>query len=142
MNHRPLRRRATLLLALTAVLTAAGCATYQAPALPAGESAVIAIDERSAKIAISAVDGVGMSSLGGLGLNRERELKIAPGRRAVTVNYLDIDAGGRREGNILMTFDAVAGQRYVVHERSEGRQFVTWITDASGATVPLVKPAK
>lgn len=130
-------------LCLVVLLATAGCATYEAPKLTDAESAVIAISDNTAKIHLSGVDGKGMSALGGLGVARERELRLAPGVHTVAVTYSTFSIAGETKGTRFLRFDAQAGHRYVAHEKSDGLKFVVWLTDAgSGAVVPLIKPAQ
>ena len=78
--------------------------------------------------------------LGALLSNYTREdQKIIPGKRSVIVDF-------EKEGVsklITVNFEARAGERYTFHEESKlgpgGYALVsTWITDTSGATVPLI----
>lgn len=87
------------------------------------------------------MDGAGIRTLGGLSDVGEREVTLAAGVRTVGVTYLVFYGSGQSKGYGKMTFDARAGQRYVIRERRDGSTFSTWITDATGATVPLLKPA-
>jgi hypothetical protein len=122
--------------------------TYQQPTLPAEDLAIISIDSTSQTLKFAAVDGAFISTRGGMlgallsNYTREDQ-KIIPGKRSVNVNFEKGNGMFRVSKLITVNFEARAGERYTFHEESnlgpEGYALVsTWITDTSGATVPLI----
>ena len=135
-------RRALLFSGASLVLVFGGCTTYQPPELPANQLATISIDPGSHRLRFMAVDGVYLSAIGGLNAFAGREdIKLQPGKRMVQVEYTEVVGTGLAKKGVLLVFDARAGQRYVVGERSDGRKFVAWLTTASGDKVSLLNPA-
>ena len=132
-------RRALFSTGASLVLALTGCATYAPPALPDNQMATISIDPNSHSLRFMAVDGVYLSAIGGLNAFVGRDdLKLRPGKRMVQVEYTEIVGLAVKKGGALLVFDAFAAKRYVVHERSEGRNSFVWLTTDSGDKVPLL----
>jgi hypothetical protein len=153
MNKQFNRRVALAIVGISSALSATGCATYQQPSLPAKDLAVVGIDPATTLIGFYRIDGAFLSKLGGLSggffaLSTGTEQILLPGKRSVTVQYQEFLAyGDRTEGYSTMTFEAKAGERYIVHEQHKNKaggnvEFYTWITDTSGTIVPLIKADK
>lgn len=132
-------RRALLFTGALLFLALGGCATYQAPELPANQLATISIDPNSHRLRFMSVDGVYLSAIGGLNSFAGREdLKLQPGKRMVQVEYTEVVGLGLAKGGVLLVFDAQAGKRYVVRERTEGQKFIAWLTTDNGDQVMLL----
>jgi hypothetical protein len=134
--HTPARRPMLAWAAASLLITLTGCTIYQAPNLPTDQTATIVRDPKTYKLKFTSVDGAAMSSIGELNSFAGNDpLTLAPGKRRIGIKYSDFD---KREGRVLLVFEAQAGQRYVVHERLEGKQFYAWITTDKGAPVKLL----
>jgi hypothetical protein len=135
-------QRALLFTGASMFLALSACATYQPPALPANQLATISIDPNSHRLRFMAVDGVYLSAIGGLNSFAGRDdLRLQPGKRTVQVEYTEAVGTGLAKGGVLLVFEAQAGKRYVVRERTEGRKFVAWLTTDNGDKVPLLNPS-
>jgi hypothetical protein len=134
-------RRALMFTGASLVLALTACATYQPPALPADQLAVIDIDPNAYRLRFLSVDGVYLSAIGGLNSFSVRDpLKLQPGKRAVQVQSSEVVGTTLKEGGVLLVFDAQAGRRYVVRERRDGNRFYVWLNTDSGDKVPLLNP--
>ncbi len=134
--------RYRLLIIFSLILTfLISCTTYQAPALPEHELATIGIDPTSYRIRFLGVDDTYLSYLGGLNsFSGRKDLKIKPGKRIIHIAYSDaVGNGNLREGGSKLVFEARANERYIVHEKTEGQRFKTWITREDGSPVELLQ---
>jgi hypothetical protein len=135
-------RRALLFTGASLVMGLTACATYQTPALPASQLATISIDPNSHRLRFMAVDGVYLSAIGGLNSFAGRDdLQLQPGKRTIQVEYTEAVGLGLAKGGVLLVFEAQAGKRYVVRERTDGKRFVAWLTTDNGDKVPLLNPS-
>jgi hypothetical protein len=121
---------------LLCALALGGCATYQPPSLPDNQLATIGVDANDFKLKFISVDGAFISSIGRLNsFSGRSELKIQPGKRSIQMDYSNLY---QERGTSTLVFEAQAGRRYTVHERTEGHRFVTWVTSDGGEKVPLL----
>lgn len=140
MNKILTRRAMSALMAASCVLAAGACTTYQAPELPADELASIEIDPKDPALRFTSVDGAYMSSTGTLmNFSGRKVLKLRPGQRRIVVTNIQTEGGGVQSGHSTLVFEAQAAKRYTVRQKTERLKFYTWITDETGANVPLIK---
>jgi hypothetical protein len=117
-------------------LTLGACSTYQSPSSADQLLATVGIDTKDYKLRFVAVDGAFISSMGWLhAFGGRDELKIRPGKRALKLEYTDLNL---QKGSSTLVFEAQAGRRYTVHERTEAHKFYTWMTNDSGERVTLL----
>jgi hypothetical protein len=130
------RRFCLAQVGVSLTLALGACSTYQAPGLPDSQLATLGIDANDYKLKFISVDGAYISSVGRLNSFAGRsELKLSPGKHSVEMDYSNLY---QERGTSTLVFEAQAGRRYTVRERSEGHKFYTWITTEGGERVTLL----
>jgi hypothetical protein len=134
------RRFCLAQVGVSLALALGACSTYQAPGLPDGQLATLGIAATDYNLKFISVDGAYLSSVGRLNSFAGRsELKLSPGKHAVELDYLYLHNNmNQQRGTSTLVFEAQAGRRYTVHERTEGHKFYAWITTEGGERVTLL----